>query len=180
MAWMRTFTGKRFDPFDPDPANIDIDDTAWALSNICRFGGHSSRFYSVAEHSVLVGEHLFHSTKGNRRLALAGLLHDATEAYLGDVPRPLKYRPEFAFYREAEAKLEAAIFHKFGLNEFVCHPEIKRVDNAILADEAQQLMGDPGESWGLTEPPLGITLPRGDRPIYWFNAFMLRFGDWAG
>jgi hypothetical protein len=175
--WMQTYTGKRFDPLNPDPALIDIDDIAWALSNICRFGGHSSRFYSVAEHSVLVGEYL--SGVGGRRLALAGLLHDATEAYLGDVPRPLKYRPEFAFYREAEAKLEALIFHKFGLNEFVCHPEIKRVDNAILADEARQLMGDPGESWGLTEKPLGAALLREYPPIYWFNAFRLRFGEWT-
>jgi hypothetical protein len=176
--WMQTYTGKRIDPFNPDPALIDIDDIAWALSNVCRFGGHSERFYSVAEHSVFIAEYLY-GTWQRRRLALAGLLHDATEAYLGDVPRPIKYRPEFAFYREAEAKLEAAIFHKFGLNEFVCHPEIKRVDNAILADEARQLMGDPGESWGLIEKPLGIKLPREDRPIYWFNVFRLRFGEWT-
>lgn len=181
LMWMQTYTGKRFDPFDPKPELIDIEDIAYALSNVCRFGGHSSRFYSVAEHSVRIGEWLRH-TWDDRQMALAGLLHDASEAYLGDVPRPVKYRPEFAFYREAEAKLDAMIFHKYGLNEWVAHPAVKYADNAILADEARDLMGDPGESWGLTEKPLGLSIGGEIEmpPTYWRWAFLLRFRQWGG
>lgn len=182
--WMQTYTGKRFDPLNPDPTLIDIEDIAHALSNICRFGGHSSRFYSVAEHSVLVGEALW-NLHHDADLALAGLLHDAAEAYLGDVPRPLKYRPEFEAYRQAEYKLELHVIDRFDLKRGFGDPEIKRVDNAILADEAREFMGNPGEAWGLTEPALGIEfsqhVPRmAGVNEYWKGAFLLRFREWGG
>jgi hypothetical protein len=175
--WLQTYTGKRFDPLNPDPALIDIDDIAHALSNICRFGGHSSRFYSVAEHSVLVAEALW-DLRHDADLALAGLLHDAAEAYLGDIPRPLKYRPEFAFYRKAEAVLEALICSRFALSS-AWHPEIKRIDNAILADEARAFMGNPGPSWGLTESGLGLAFDNTGPSRYWREAFLLRFREWS-
>jgi len=178
--WMQSYTGKQFDPLNPDPALIDIDDIAHALSNICRFGGHSSRFYSVAEHSVLVAEELW-NLHHDADLALAGLLHDAAEAYLGDIPRPLKYRPEFAFYRKAEARLEQMIAERFGLVFDVGVNEVKRIDNAILADEARAFMGDPGPAWGLTEPGLGITFLDWSNSArdYWRKAFLLRFREWS-
>jgi hypothetical protein len=172
--WTQTYTGKRFDPLNPDPALICIEDISWALSNICRFGGHSSRFYSVAQHSFHLAYYA-NTVLKDRSLALACLLHDASEAYLGDVPRPIKYRPEFAFYREAEAKLEAMIFHKFGVNEYVGHPEVKHLDNAILADEARELMGDPGSEWGLTESGLKIALSEDWRPGVWNDNFQYMF-----
>lgn len=187
--WMQTYTGKRFDPLNPDPSLIDIQDIAHALSNICRFGGHSSRFYSVAEHSVLVGEALW-NLHHDADLALAGLLHDAAEAYLGDVPRPLKYRPEFKFFREAEDKLLGMIAERFldwnAQTTFgptpvslVFSPEVKRIDNAILADEAREFMGDPGPAWGLTEPALGQEFCELSNR-YWRRAFLLRFAEWGG
>lgn len=173
MTWTQTYTGKRFDPLDPDPAMIDLADIAHALSNVCRFGGHSQHFYSVAQHSVFVADYLF-EIYDDRKIALAGLLHDASEAYLGDIPRPLKYRPEFAAYREAEATLEAMIFERFGLKG--PYPEVKKADNAILADEAKWLMGNPGAEWGLTEPALGLQFS--DfliwAPGYWRAAFVDR------
>ncbi|QDP54860.1 MAG: hypothetical protein Unbinned3891contig1000_58 [Prokaryotic dsDNA virus sp.] len=84
-----THTGKQFDLQDPNPALVDIEDIAWALSNLCRFVGHTPTFYSVAEHSALVASVLLEKTR-DPVWAMAGLLHDAHEAYMGDIPQPLK------------------------------------------------------------------------------------------
>ncbi len=147
--WIETFTGKRFTLFDIDPDNIDILDIAHALSMQCRFAGHCKRFYSVAEHSVHVFRLL--SRQGHYSdLLKAALLHDASEAYLGDVTRPLKL--QLAEYRDIEAQVQAAIYHKFQ-----CRPTaeqkslIKDADNAILAAEARWLMPSGGEGWGLED-----------------------------
>src|SRR5271156_4912831 len=81
-AWIQTFTGKKFYPFNPKPQDIDIRDIAHALSNICRFTGHTKRFYSVAEHSRNVAKLV------PAHMKLQALLHDASEAYLCDIARP--------------------------------------------------------------------------------------------
>ena len=90
---MVTYTGKEFYPLDPNPADIDIKDIAHALSNCCRFAGHIKSFYSVAQHSVIVSELC------EPENALAGLLHDASEAYLSDIARPVKYTEQMEGYR---------------------------------------------------------------------------------
>jgi len=84
--WIQTYTGKKFWAFDAAIADICIEDIAHALAMRCRFGCHCKEFYSVAQHSVIVSHHL------PPELKLWGLLHDATEAYLPDVPRPQKGR----------------------------------------------------------------------------------------
>ena len=99
-GFIGTFSGLRFWPLDPNPEKILIADIAHALAHQCRFGGHASKFYSVAEHSVHVSKLCLPEH------ALWGLLHDASEAYLVDLPRPLKLLPEFAPYREAERRLQ--------------------------------------------------------------------------
>ena len=99
----------RFWPLEPDPEKVCIEDIAHALSCQCRFGGHSSKFYSVAEHSVSVSKLCAPED------ALWGLLHDGSEAFLCDIPRPLKVLPEFAAYREAEHRLQRVIAVRFGL-----------------------------------------------------------------
>src|ERR1039457_6405429 len=110
-GFIGTFSGLRFWPLAPNPDDILIADIAHALAHQCRFGGHAWKFYSVAKHSVHVSqlcppEH-----------ALWGLLHDASEAYLVDLPRPLKLLPEFAPYREAERRSQRAVAVRFGLPE---------------------------------------------------------------
>jgi hypothetical protein len=105
-----TFSGMRFWPLIPNPADIRIEDIAHALSNQCRFAGHSREFYSVAEHSVRVSQHC------RPEDALWGLLHDASEAYLSDVPAPLKELPAFEAYRAAERSLQGTIAVRFGLS----------------------------------------------------------------
>src|ERR1035441_5023331 len=104
-----TSSGIRFWPLLPNPADIRIEDIAHAPSNQCRLAGHAREFYSVAEHSVRVSQHC------RPEDALWGLLHDASEAYLCDVPAPLKELPAFGAYRAAERSLQGTIAARFGL-----------------------------------------------------------------
>lgn len=86
---LHTFTGTGFDPLHPRTEDVRLDDIAQALSNTCRFNGHTPRFYSVAQHAVLVAEIVL-SVSNDPRWALLALHHDSAEAYLMDVPRPIK------------------------------------------------------------------------------------------
>lgn len=148
---MKTYTGRILDPFNLKPADIDILDIAHALSNLCRFNGHCREFYSVAQHSVLVSEQLWrHGT----RTKLAGLLHDASEAYLCDIPRPIKYTPEFEAYRKIEADVQGIIYQKFGVDwSAATHERVKEQDDAVLAAEGIQFMN---ESYTFAKPAFHI------------------------
>jgi hypothetical protein len=150
-GWIQTFTGKRFWPFDPDPDDIDIKDIAHALSNLCRFGGHTKFFYSVAEHSINVCREC-HRVDG-----LWGLLHDASEAYLLDLPSPVKHHPDMQLYREAEARLMEMICQRFGL-PIVCPDSVHLADAELLATEAQQLIGPQVQPWIDMPEPLSMLL----------------------
>jgi hypothetical protein len=131
--YLQTVSGRWVNPFDPDPAQLDAGDIARALANQCRFGGHSRVFYSVAQHSVIVSE-LVEQRGGDVEDVFAALMHDATEAYLGDMPHPLKHRsPLGAAFKLAEDHLERAIRERFRIKADV--PEIKRADRALLATE---------------------------------------------
>jgi hypothetical protein len=123
-----TYSGKFFDILKPEEYEYDIEEIAHALSNICRYTGHTNKFYSVAEHSVLV------SRLVEPRYALAGLLHDAGEAYLGDVSSPLKAL--LPAYKEIEESVEGAISRYFGF-EFPLPPEIKEADKKMYWQERQ-------------------------------------------
>jgi hypothetical protein len=148
-----TFSGIRFWPLIPNPADIRIEDIAHALSNQCRFAGHASKFYSVAEHSVHV------SKLSAPEDALWGLLHDASEAYLVDLPRPLKLLPEFAPYREAEHRLQRAVAARFGLPPDQ-PASVTEADDTMLWIEAHSLLGSmPFEAVRDTRPPFEISAP---------------------
>lgn len=140
MSWIQTFTGKQFWPLDPRIDDICIEDIAHALSNLCRYGGHTRDFYSVAQHCVLV------SRVVSEEEALRGLLHDASEAYLVDLPRPIKHVASMNGYRDAEARLERMIYRKFGIN--TPDPEcIKLADSQLLRTEQRDLMKEPPAAW---------------------------------
>jgi hypothetical protein len=146
---MQTYSGGEIYPLDPLQEEINIEDIAGALSKLCRFGGHCLHFLSVAEHSVHVASHVSTPNK------LAALLHDASEAYLVDIPRPIKrHLEEYNIY---EKKIMKQIAAKFDF-EWPLSAEIKRVDNAILADEKAQNMAKSNMDWVLIEPPLGVKL----------------------
>lgn len=135
-GWMRTFTGLIVEPYDLDWQKISIVDVAHALSRICRFGGHTAGFLSVAEHSVAVS----HAVPVE--LALTALLHDASEAYLGDMVRPLKKLPAMAPFREAEERAHAAIARAFGT--VYPHPDaIKQADDERLVAEISYMRDEP-------------------------------------
>jgi hypothetical protein len=157
--FIETWTGRSFRPLDPDAGDIDIRDIAHALSHQCRFSGHTIAHYSVAEHSVRVRDLLLRRGLSNA-IQLWGLLHDASEAYLVDIPSPLKQTQEFAAYREAEARVQRAVCVRFALR-FEEPPEVRRADAELLATEARDLMAFHPPHWvGLQEPPLpGIIKP---------------------
>jgi hypothetical protein len=131
-----TVAGRTVAPLDLEPADIDITSIAHALSNICRFTGHTSEFYSVAQHSCIVAENLY-----GTGFELDGLLHDAGEAFLGDLVRPLKGLDEFEFYRDAEDRAYLVIADVFGL-EREMPEEVAEMDLRALATEKRDLMKD--------------------------------------
>jgi len=131
---IRTYTGRAFEPLNPDPDALCIEDIAHALANNCRFTGHVRWHYSVAQHSVLVSQIV------PDELALTGLLHDASEAYLSDVARPIKQQPEFGdVYLRYEQGIEEAIATRFGI-VYPYPSEVKDADNLLLVTEARDLM----------------------------------------
>ena len=140
--YLQTVSGRWVNPFDPDPEQLDAGDIARALANLCRFGGHSRVFYSVAQHSVIVSR-LVEDRGGDAEDAFAALMHDAGEAYLGYMPHPLKHRSALgAAFKAAEDHLEDAIRARFRIKPDV--PEIKRADRALLATERRAFSA---ESW---------------------------------
>jgi hypothetical protein len=111
---MRMASGIRIDPLDLQPADVNIGDIARSLSRQCRYNGHVGGFLSVARHSMWVAEWL-QGAGEPPAVQLIGLLHDAAEAYLGDMVRPLKHRPEMAVFRDADEQAERAVASAFGL-----------------------------------------------------------------
>ena len=167
-SWIQTYTSKKVFPLIPNKDEIDIVDIANSLGKICRYNGHTLKFYSVAEHSVYVSENV------SKKNAMWGLMHDAAEAYLGDIVHPIKsYLGKFKQYEE---NLLRCIADKFNL----CWPvpkEVKEIDVAILHDESLQVMESKPQSWSqITSLPLGIKIYGLD----WQQAielFLVRY-DW--
>lgn len=151
MTWMQVHSGAAVFPLQPAPGDINIDDVAHALGMLCRYNGHCRKFYSVAEHSVL----LSHTVDPEH--ARWALLHDATEAYVGDMVRPLKQQmPEF---RRAEDRLAQVIAFKFDL-PWPMPPQVEEHDTRIVVDEREQLLHPSQLPWPLLEgfAPLGVTI----------------------
>jgi hypothetical protein len=164
--WIQTFTGRKAEPFHLKPDQVCIEDIAHALSNICRFGGHCRNFYSVAQHSVQMSWAVWTDNPlpavGRAKLSLCALMHDAAEAYLGDVVRPLKellcvnMGPNAAAFDECEVRAQWAIQVALGLpggTAFLKTDELKLADLRMLATERRDLMSLEPEPWmELPEP----------------------------
>jgi len=153
-----TSTGRLFPLLQPHTFEFDIEEIAHALSRICRYTGHTRQFYSVAQHSVYVSGLVPDEYK------LEALLHDASEAFLGDVSSPLKaLLPE---YKAIEAAVEKAIAKQYGL-PFPLSPTVKTADLAMLVNEKRDLMPLGHDDWwprpesmahrGVKVQPLGPT-----------------------
>lgn len=149
--WITTYTGQRFYPLDPRPEEVRILDIAHALSKVCRFGGHCLQFYSVAQHSVLVSY---------VEPTLWALLHDAAEAYIGDLTSPLKRSLKEAgqnFYAEAEQRIMKAVCERFNL-PLEEPAAVKAADMTLLYTEARDLLQDGLKDWRPGPTPLHVTV----------------------
>lgn len=171
-GWIQTYSGKAYWPADPHFREVFIEDIAHALSMMCRYAGHCSEFYSVAEHSLIVSHMV------PEEHALSALLHDATEAYVVDVPRPVKVM--LTNYADLEWHNWVVICQKFGL-PFKMDPSIKQADNDILLLEKTRLLGSsPREDWLVGHVPVATALPKDieitcDPPGVAEMAFLTRF-----
>lgn len=148
--WIQTYSGAPFHPLRPERLDVRLIDVMQGLSNVCRYGGQSRDFYSVAQHSVMV------SRLVPRELALVGLFHDASEAYLGDIPRPIK-TVLAPLYKPLERAVAQRIGERFGLTLTDMPPEIEHADRVVLATERRDVMyrsevSYPWDERGLLEP----------------------------
>lgn len=142
MSCIITYTGYHIDPADPDPDNIFIEDIAHALSLLCRGNGHVHTFWSVGQHCICCAKEA--AARGySERMVLACLLHDASECYMSDVPRPFKdMLPE---YRKKEDLLLSKIYKKFLGSDLQAEEadKLKEIDNAMLAYDLAELLMEP-------------------------------------
>jgi len=139
MKFIITYSGEEFTPLDPNIDQIHIEDIAHSLSLLCRANGHIDYFFSVAQHSLNCTAEA--KARGySMRLQLACLLHDASESYISDLTRPVKYY--ITQYKEVETRLQAVIYNKF-LSEPPTTEEldiVDQIDNDMLAGEFFALM----------------------------------------
>lgn len=177
MTWTHTSRGRPMDLLDPQPDDVDLHEIARALSHQCRYNGNCKAFYSVAEHSVHVSNWL--RKQGHpAEVQLAGLLHDAAEAYTGDLTWPMqqvlfgdRHGPGRSWssgamakerYRETQARIDALICTLVGLDSSLLHhPAVKEADTRILLDERNVLLNPCDRRWYPEEQgmgPLGVTL----------------------
>ena len=143
--------GRALDITNPDPAMISVDDIALALSRKCRFGGFTRQWFSVAQHSWNVAMHL-RAYGATPTVQLQGLMHDAHEAYMGDVATP--HKDLYHGFRQLEELLQGAVFLRLGLP----HPldsKVKAVDELMLHSEAEALLPLPTPDW--VKPGLGVS-----------------------
>jgi len=152
--WMQTYTGRVFWPLKPRAEDVNINDIAHALSNLCRFGGHSQAFYSVAQHSVLVSKIV------PPKDAMWGLMHDAGEAYVNDLISPIKHTQGATWYRDAEARVMRAVCRRFGLS--LKQPQsVDEADLVMLATEKRDLM------WPVIRRWASLPAPRSQKVFPW-------------
>lgn len=151
-TWIQTHSRKRFEIIQPDPDAVCIEDIAHALARLCRFAGHVGHFYSVAQHSVITAK-LIAEELNRPDIGMAALLHDAAEAYIGDLSRPLKVAIGSKI-RQIETGVQSAVWSHFGIT-----PPTERdwrlimaADNVALQTEVRDLMGGPREDWCVDWP----------------------------
>lgn len=166
----QTHTGRMVNPLDPKPEDICLEDIAHALSLQCRFNGHTKTFYSVAQHSINV------ATMLGDKSAPWGLMHDAAEAYVGDVARPIKELiPGFS---EMEDVVLSVIGKKYGL-KFPIPREVWEADDRMLMTEKRDFLFVNNLEWGLDAEPYQMKLQTGFIPEFAKKSFLsmcVRFG----
>jgi hypothetical protein len=167
--WMTTFSGRMFWPADPLPEDIFIEDVAHHLSLLCRYTGAVRKHFSVAQHSVMVSEIVPDED------ALWGLLHDAAEAYLNDLNRPVKV--QLASYRDMECRLLKAVADRFGL-PWPMPESIHHADLVLLATERRDLLNHGNHVWDCIRGIDALTGPIVSwQPVVAEHAFLTRYKE---
>lgn len=151
-TWLQCYSGQKFFPLDPRADEVHYDDLVVGLARECRFGGQiRDSHYSVAEHCVIVSAYAEREARARgwepgeiADVAREALLHDASEAYIRDLVRPVKHLPCMRGYRRMEARIQRAVFEHFGV-EPTKHTTalVKEIDDRVLVDEIEALMYDP-------------------------------------
>jgi len=144
---IQTFSGIIFYPLDPRVEEILLEDVAHALSHKARFTGHTSKLYTTAEHAWRVSAHLAYLGY-DLMTQFVGLHHDDSDAYLPDVPTPLKVLPEFQWFRELEKRIEHLCYERFGCIVGDYKP-VKQADITLLLTEKRDLMPQKNSDWGM-------------------------------
>jgi len=172
-AIIRTYTGVDFKPFEPHPDMVNIEDISQGLSNLCRYAGQSNQFYSVAQHSVFVSDIL--RVRGHEpEIQFLGLMHDSPEAYIVDLPTPIKMA--MPYYQQTESGVWSCIVEKFGIKaDEEAMKVMAEADNDAFCTEAVNFMKVPPHwsdrpNWN----PIGITM-KGMEPVAAKIHFMERF-----
>lgn len=184
--WLQTVSGRAWCAEEPEAYDYTIEELAHALAHLCRFAGHTRQFYSVAQHSVLVARiayaslHLT-SVDQRREAARGALLHDAAEAFVIDMPAPLKRMPQLAGYRELIQRVEDAIARQFGLLGWAGTRLVREADLRALATEKRDVLGSsPHDAhWGVDlPPPVDDRITRCQDPIAARESFLRHWESW--
>lgn len=175
--FIETYTGRMFKPLYPDPRAVSVIDIAHALANQCRYSGHTIWHYSVAHHSCLLAQYTEQVLKRPAIECLQILMHDAPEAYLVDIPRPVKqYMPEF---RKWDHGINDAVREWLGVAHLPIPDYQDELDSRIISDERAQLMSDSGNDWGhAARHPLDIIISRWS-PEHAEQQFLFRYAAYS-
>lgn len=154
-GWIETYTGTQFYFGAPTPDMIKLEDIAHVLPRLARYNGHTTRFYSVAEHTCVMRDWV-KARGGSPRDCLTALHHDDAEYIIGDLPRPIKWK--MSQFKEVESKLDQVLALTFG-TEWPMPKWLKDIDSRILKDERRQVMRRSDNEWGTDElEELGVSL----------------------
>lgn len=177
MSWIQTRHGKAVSLTEPDPKTIIKADIAYSLARTYRYGGHTRYPHSVAEHCVLMSE----IPRLDPKIAMGCLLHDAHEAYIGDIQSPVSaalFGQDKSKLEALKSKLDKAIIASLqpGIGDEVLRcAEVRELDRRIVRDEAEQLLGGEVKPWGIDAEPLGIEQFYGWDPWEAEAAWLMRF-----
>lgn len=173
MAKMNTYTGKKIDPMSMTADDVSIQDIAHALSLTCRGGGHVSYFFSVAQHSINCMKEA--KARGwSERLQLACLLHDASEAYISDIIRPVKVH--LSNYLEIEGNIMKVILERFGLDDLSEEENAmwKQIDDEMMNFELKSFM--KGEEYRTIDSLVSVP-DKAERPWREVEAEFIKYAE---
>ncbi len=177
-GWIELVSGTQFYFGAPEDHMILVEDVAYSLSNLCRYNGHTGRFYSVAEHAILLADYVASQTWATPRDVLTALHHDDAEYIIGDLARPVKAKiPQF---KKMELFLDEAIAKRFG-TIFPFPPWMREFDSRILCDEHEHIMNPSDNDWGTDAlEPLGVRFMHwmGRVPLLMRVAYLRRHYRW--